>query len=41
MNYLPRESSDFHKIEFCLVCTFSSSHVLKITYNSTVDDLEL
>lgn len=37
MNYLPCESSDFYKIEFCLVSPFSPSHVLKITYDLTVD----
>ena len=37
MNYLPCESLDFYKIEFCLVSPFSPSHVLKITYDSTVD----
>lgn len=41
MNYLLCESSDFHKIEFCLVFSFSYSHVLKIIYNSAVGYLEL
>lgn len=41
MSYLPLQILNFHTINFCLVCPFSSQNVLKIIYNSTVYNLEL